>query len=640
MFLFLCFSPVDPRFLPVPVCGDVRRFRPWSLHVPISLFQPCGPSFPSRSCLRWCSKISAMVSSCSYFSVSALWTLVSFPFLFAVMFGDFSLMFLFLCFSSVDPRFLPVPVCCNVRRFSSDIPICLFQPCGPSFPSHSCLLWCSEIFIWYSYYSVSALWTLISFPFLFAVMFGDFSLMFLFLCFSSVDPCFLSVPVCCDVRRFSSDIPITLFQPCGLSFPSHSCLLWCSEISAWCSCFSVSALWTLVSFPFLFAVMFGDFHLIFLFVRFSSVDPRFLPIPVCCDVRRFSSDIPICPFQLCGPSFPSHSCLLWCSEIFIWYSYLSVSALWTLVSFPFLFAVMFGDFHLIFLFVRFSSVDPRFLPVPVCCDVRRFSSDIPICPFQLCGPSFPSHSCLLWCSEIFIWYSYYSVSALWTLVSFPFLFAVMFGDFSLMFLFLCFSSVDPRFLPVPVCCNVRRFSSDIPICPFQLCGPSFPSRSCLRWCSEIFIWCSYFSVSALWTLVSFPFLFAVMFGDFHLIFLLLCFSPVDPRFLPIPVCCDVRRFQPDVPVSLFQPCGPSFPSHSYLRWCSEISATASLCSYFSVSALWTLVSFPFLFAVMFGDFGHGLLMFLFGLFLVVKEKNLIAQKINNEVGYRNISVDV
>ena len=39
-------------------------------------------------------------------------------------------------------------------------------------------------------------------------------------------------------------------------------------------------------------------------------------------------------------------------------------------------------------------------------------------------------------------------------------------------------------------------------------------------------------------------------------------------------------------------------------------------------APYTIITFPFLFAVMFGDAGHGLLMMLAALFLIVREKQL------------------
>lgn len=50
-----------------------------------------------------------------------------------------------------------------------------------------------------------------------------------------------------------------------------------------------------------------------------------------------------------------------------------------------------------------------------------------------------------------------------------------------------------------------------------------------------------------------------------------------------------------------------------------------------ITAPYTIISFPFLFAVMFGDIGHGLLMFLFAAYLVLREKPLAAKKSDNEV---------
>lgn len=49
------------------------------------------------------------------------------------------------------------------------------------------------------------------------------------------------------------------------------------------------------------------------------------------------------------------------------------------------------------------------------------------------------------------------------------------------------------------------------------------------------------------------------------------------------------------------------------------------------SAPYTIITFPFLFAVMFGDLGHGTLMTCAALYLVLRESRLMAQKNDNEV---------
>ena len=45
-------------------------------------------------------------------------------------------------------------------------------------------------------------------------------------------------------------------------------------------------------------------------------------------------------------------------------------------------------------------------------------------------------------------------------------------------------------------------------------------------------------------------------------------------------------------------------------------------------AVLTIVTFPFLFAVMFGDVGHGTLMLLFALYMVLSERSLLRQQLN------------
>ncbi|XP_016048880.1 V-type proton ATPase 116 kDa subunit a 1 isoform X4 [Erinaceus europaeus] len=48
-------------------------------------------------------------------------------------------------------------------------------------------------------------------------------------------------------------------------------------------------------------------------------------------------------------------------------------------------------------------------------------------------------------------------------------------------------------------------------------------------------------------------------------------------------------------------------------------------------APYTIITFPFLFAVMFGDFGHGILMTLFAMWMVLRESRILSQKNENEM---------
>lgn len=54
------------------------------------------------------------------------------------------------------------------------------------------------------------------------------------------------------------------------------------------------------------------------------------------------------------------------------------------------------------------------------------------------------------------------------------------------------------------------------------------------------------------------------------------------------------------------------------------------------SAPYTIITFPFIFACMFGDLGHGIIMFLAGLWMVLREKNLTARNIKDEVVFNTL----
>ena len=49
-------------------------------------------------------------------------------------------------------------------------------------------------------------------------------------------------------------------------------------------------------------------------------------------------------------------------------------------------------------------------------------------------------------------------------------------------------------------------------------------------------------------------------------------------------------------------------------------------------APFTIVTFPFLFAVMFGDFGHGMLLLAFALWMVLREKAMGRQQLDEIIG--------